>query len=180
MNKKIVLPACLIVSFLLLFNFQNVFAHETINVGDYEIEIGWVTEPAIAGQMNAVVVNVFTGDEEPVESVSDLIVSVEYGGQSKTLTLQPLGEDTPGQFVAPILPTIPGQYTVKLGGKLGDTVVSAEVQPEAVEIPDTVQFPLVDSSQSSGLDITGWLAILGVLLGLAGVGMSFMALRKNH
>ena len=132
MNKKIVLPACFVVLFLLILNFQNVFAHEAINVGDYQIEIGWVTEPAVAGQMNAVVVNVSTADEAPVEDVSDLVVSVEYGGQSKTLTLQPLGEDTPGQFVAPILPTIPGQYTIKLGGKLGDTAVSAEVQPEAV------------------------------------------------
>ena len=180
MNKKIVLPASLIVLLVLIFNFQNVLAHETINVGDYQIEIGWVTEPAIAGQMNAIVVNVFIGDEEPVEDVSNLVVSVEYGGQSKTLTLQPLGEDTPGQFVAPMLPTIPGEYTVKLGGKLGDTDVSAEVQPEAVDVPDTVQFPLVEaSSQNSGLGVTGWLSIVGVVLGLAGFGMGFMALRKK-
>lgn len=179
-NKKIILPACFIVLFLMVFNFQNVFAHEAINVGDYQIEIGWVTEPAIAGQMNAVVVNVSTADEQPVEDVSNLVVSVEYGGQSKTLLLQPLGEDTPGQFIAPILPTIPGEYTIKLGGKLGDTDVSAEVQPEAVQIPDTVQFPLVEvSSQNSGLGMTGWLSILGVILGLAGFGMGFMALRKK-
>jgi len=180
MNKKIILPSCFIVLFLLIFNFQNVFAHESINVGDYQIEIGWLTEPAIAGQMNAVVVNVFTGDEEPVENVSDLIVSVEYGGQNKTLTLQPLGEDTPGQFVSPILPTIPGQYTIKLGGKLGDTDVSAEVQPEAVEIPDTIQFPLVDaSSQNTGFGMTDWLAVLGIVFGLAGMGIGLMALRKK-
>jgi len=180
-NKRIILPVCIVVLFFLIFNFQYVLAHESITVGDYQIEIGWVTEPAIAGQMNAVVVNVFTGDEEPVENVSDLVVSVEYGGQSKILTLQPLGEDTPGQFVAPILPTIPGQYTVKLGGKLGDTDVSAEVQPEAVEIPDTIQFPRVEaSSKSSVFGITDWLAVLGVILGLAGIGIGWMALRKNH
>jgi hypothetical protein len=30
------------------------------------------------------------------------------------------------------------------------------------------------------LGVTGWLAILGVVLGLAGFGMGFMALRKNR
>jgi hypothetical protein len=181
MNKKIVLPACLTALILLMLNFQLAFAHETIIIGDYQIEIGWVTEPPIAGQMNAIVVNVSKGAEQPVEDVSDLIVSVTYGGQSKTLTLQPLGEDTPGQFAAPILPSIAGQYTVRLSGKLGSTDVSANVEPEAVQIPDVIQFPLVEaSSQTPGFGLIGWLALLGVVLGLAGIGVGVMALRKSR
>ncbi|MCB9112952.1 MAG: hypothetical protein H6634_17045 [Anaerolineales bacterium] len=180
MNRKFLVSACFIALLFLFLNFQLAFAHEAVNAGDYVIEIGWVTEPPIAGQMNAIVVNVSKGEEEPVEDVADLTVSVKYGDQTKLLTLQPLGEDTPGQFVAPILPSIPGQYTVVLGGKLGDTDVSAEVQPEEVAIPDTVQFPLQPTAdQTSGLGLAGWLGVLGVLLGLIGIGLGAAALRKK-
>ena len=98
-------------------------------MGDYEIEIGWVNEPPVAGQLNGIeisVSNTSTGEAQPVEDVSSLTVTISYGGQSKELTLEPLGEDTPGQFEAPILPTVPGQYTIAFGGQLGDTAVDAK------------------------------------------------------
>jgi len=180
MNKKIILSACFIASFLLVLNFRFVFAHEGITIGDYDLEIGWLTEPPITGQMNAIVLNVTKGEEEPVEDVSNLTVSVSYAGQSKALILQPLGEDTPGQFIAPILPAAQGQYSVHLGGKLGDTDVSADVEPEEVQSPVGIQFPIVDaSSQNSGLGLTGWLAVLGLIFGLVGTGMGLMALLKK-
>jgi hypothetical protein len=181
MNKRIVLPACVTALILLILSFQPAFAHETITVGDYQIEIGWFTEPPIAGQMNAVVVNVSKGEGKPVEVVSNLVVGVAYGDQSKMLMLQPLGEDTPGQFVAPILPSIPGQYTIQLSGKLGDKDVSAAVEPEVVQTPDVVQFPLVEAStQNAGFGLTDWLALLGIVLGLIGIGVGVMALRKSR
>ena len=179
--KKIIFPACFVALMLLIINFQFVFAHETITVGDYQIEVGWLTEPPVTGQINGIIVNVSQGEEEPVENVSNLVVSVTYGGQSRTLALQPLGEDTPGQFVAPILPSIPGQYTVNLSGKIGDTDVSAEVEPEEVDTPDAIQFPLVEaSSPSAGFGLTGWLSLLGVILGLVGTGLGLAAFRKNR
>ena len=181
MKNKIVIPALALMLLLLALNFQFVFAHEGITIGDYDLEIGWLTEPPITGQMNGIIVNVTTGDEEPVEDVSNLTVSVLYAGQSKALILQPLGEDTPGQFVAPILPAAQGQYTVHLGGKLGDTDVSADVDVEKVDSPIAIQFPIVDaSSQSSGFGLTGWLSIVGIILGLAGTIMGGMALRKKN
>ena len=142
--KKNFSIASLMAFIALAVSVQIAFAHTSVTAGDYTIEIGWVNEPPIVGQQNAIVVNVSTAsDNQPVEDVSNLTVGVSYGGQSKTLTLQPLGEDTPGQFVAPILPTIPGQYTVNLGGKLGDTDVKLDVQPEEVDAADTLQFPSV-------------------------------------
>ena len=90
-------------------------AHTTIIVGKYAIEIGWVNEPPIAGQPNDVVVNVAGAPVEgstPVAGaapaiapdsidISKLIVTAEYGGQSKQLTIQPLGEDTPTEPASP-------------------------------------------------------------------------------
>lgn len=183
MNKKKLWTAGLISSFALVLNFQLALAHEHVTVGDYEIEYGWLNEPVIVGQMNAFVVNISDtsgGEAQPVEDVSALTVTVSYGGQSKTLTLQPLGEDTPGQFVAPILPTIPGQYTLTFGGELGDASVNnVEVEPEEVETADVLLFPNVTSTEeSANPGVTNWLIYLSLLIGLIGLGLGVMSLRK--
>jgi len=178
-KKKFFIPAGLIALFAILLTYQTAFAHTAITAGDYTIEIGWVNEPAIIGQQNAIVVNVSTtSDHKPVEDVSALIVAISYGDQSKTLTLQPLGEDTPGQFIASILPTLPGQYTITLGGKLGDTSVSSQVQPEEVQSADILKFPVVEIVQPAVN--TDWLAWIGALLGLIGIGLGITALRKTR
>ena len=180
MNKKLFVPACLLALIALLASYQTALAHETITVGDYEIEIGWANEPPVVGQQNAIVVNVSdtsSGEAQPVEDVSSLTVAISYGGQSKELTLQPLGEETPGQFVAPILPTVAGQYTVTLGGKLGDTAVDAQVEPEEVEPADTLQFPSA-AAQSANVGMMNWLLYLSLLVGLIALVLGVMALRK--
>jgi len=172
----------LIALLAILTSYRLAFAHESITVGDYTVEIGWVNEPPIVGQQNAIVVNVSTTkDNKPVEDVSGLIVAVSYGGQNKTLTLQPLGEDTPGQFIAPILPTVPGQYTVNLGGKLGTTDVKADVQPEEVQSADVLQFPSVaGSDQSVNVGMINWLIYLSLLIGLIALVLAVVALRKSR
>ena len=185
MNKKLFVSAGLLTILALVLNFQLVFAHESITVGDYTVEVGWLSEPPIVGQQNAVVVNVSTtSDGQPVEDVSSLTVTISYGGQDKTLTLQPLGEDTPGQFIAPVLPTVAGKYTVKLGGTLGDTAADAEVEPEEVEPADTLQFPSVASAasaqQSTDLGMLNWLTYVSLLIGLIALILGVMALRKSR
>ncbi len=183
MNKRLMIGAGLLSIVALLLNFQLALAHETITVGEYTLEIGWQSEPPIVGQQNAIVVNVSTtSDEQPVEDVSSLTVTVSYGGQDKTLTLQPLGEDTPGQFIAPILPTVAGQYTLKLGGSLGDTAVATQVDPEEVQPADALAFPSVASAESAqqsvDLGMMNWLIYLSLMVGLIALVLGVMGLRK--
>jgi hypothetical protein len=182
MKKRFFVTANLLALIALLTSYSIALAHESVTVGDYTIEIGWVSEPPIVGQQNAIVVNVSTtSDEQPVEDVSALTVTVSYGGQNKTLNLQPLGEDTPGQFVAPILPTVPGQYTVSLGGKLGDTDVKVDVEPEEVEAADVLQFPSAASGEpGANLGMLNWLLYLSLLIGLIALVLGVMALRKSR
>ena len=164
----------------LTLNFQLVLAHEEIIVGDYTLEIGWLSEPPVVGQQNAIVVNVLTSSsDQPVEDVSGLTVTISYGGQNKILMLQPQGEDTPGQFVAPLIPTIPGLYTLKLGGTLGETAVNAEAEPEEVENADTLQFPNASAAQKGTTPgVTSWLVYLSLLIGLIALVVGVVALRK--
>ena len=187
MGRKIFWTISLFVIASLVIHVQAVSAHTTVKVGKYQVEIGWVTEPPIVGQQNAIVVNASNGDSNGTPpdkiDVSGLKVDVIYGGETKMLTLQPLGEDTPGQYVAPILPTIPGEYTVRLSGNLGDsTNISGEVQPEEVESADELQFPKVANSQSQTAEfgLTGWLAVIGMVCGLVGLVVALVALRKNR
>lgn len=181
-DKPNFIIASLIALTALVLTFQPALAHESITVGEYTLEIGWLNEPAIAGQQNAIVVNVSTtSDEQPVEDVSGLTLGIAYGNQEKSLTLQSLGEDTPGQFTAPIVPTIAGKYTIQFGGTLGSTAVDAAVEPEEVQPVDTIQFPsLADASQQSANSGAGdWLTWLSVLLGLVGIGLGVTALRRT-
>ena len=182
MNKKIYIAACLIALIALLASHQTALAHESITVGDYEIEIGWLSEPPTAGQMNGFEVsvsNTSSGEAQPVEDISSLVVTVSYGGQSKELTLEPLGEDAPGQYEVALLPTVAGQYTVAFSGQLGDTPVDAHAEPEEVSPADTLQFPSVESSdQSANAGATNWLIYLSLLIGLIALGLGVSALRK--
>jgi len=182
MKNKHIPAACLITLIALVLNFQLAFAHEHITVGDYEISVGWVNEPPVAGQANGIeigVSNISTGEEQPVEDISSLTVTISYGGQSRELALEALGEDNPGQFEAPILPTIPGQYTITFGGQLGDTPVDAQVEPEEVAPADTIQFPAVEASiQSADLGMMNWLIYISLLVGMIALVLGVMALRK--
>ena len=159
-------------------------AHTTVHNGPYNVEVGWLDEPPIVGQMNGIVMNLSTNDAAatPVTtSTSGLTMTVSYGGQSKVLTLQPLGEDTPGQYVAPILPSVAGLYTVDVTGTLGTTAVKVEAQPEEVLSPDTVQFPSAAATSSgNSLGLAGWLGVAGLVIALAAVVLGILALRKSH
>lgn len=183
MTKKHFVAACLLSLLALILNFQFAFAHESITVGDYEIVYGWVNEPPIAGQLNGVEIFVndtSSGTEQPVEEqiIHSLVVELTYGGESKTLTLEPVF-DAPGAFDATIIPAIPGLYSLKFSGMLGDTPVDAEVELEEVQAADAVQFPgTASTDQNRGAGTADWLVWLSLLLALVGIGLGVVALRK--
>ena len=183
MSRKLFFIASVMVVIAVLFSFQIASAHTTIHVGDYDVEIGWVDEPPIVGQRNAIVVNVSnTKSTDAQVDISKLTVDVTYGGETKTLTLQPLSEDTTNQYIAPILPTIPGQYTVQLRGQLDTTDISSDVQPEEVVSSDTLAFPnaAAAQTQNNGLTWSQWLSIVALIAGLAGLILAWLAFRKAH
>lgn len=181
MKKSSFINACMITFIALLLNFQVTLAHEGVTVGDYEIVVGWVNEPPVAGQLNGIelhVSNTSSGAQQPVEDITSLTATISYGGQSKELTFEPVGEDAPGEFHAVLLPTIPGQYTVVFGGQLGDTAVDAHAEPEEVMASDTIQFPSPESTDQ-GSGAADWMVWLSLLIGLVGVGLGVAALRKK-
>jgi hypothetical protein len=173
-------------------------AHQTVTDQGYDIEYGWVNEPVIINQPNAVVINITkhatTTDTTTTPAdvdVSGLVISASYGGQIKTLALQPLAENTPGQFVAPMMPTVAGKYTLQLSGKIdGNAIDTIQVQPEEAQTPDVVQFPKgADANAAltaqlaaaqSQASTAQTIAIVGVVLGLIGTAAGVYALMRKR
>ena len=182
-------------------------AHQTTTDAGYDIEYGWVNEPVIINQPNAVVINITKHQDVSASGtttgtavtpaapadvdVSDLVLEASYGGQTKRLTLQPLGENTPGQFVAPMMPTVAGQYTLQLSGKIdGNAIDTIQVQPEEANSPDLVQFPkIADASAAMTAQLAAaqaqagtaqTIAIAGVVLGLIGTVVGVYGLLRKR
>jgi hypothetical protein len=87
---KMIVILCLLVGILLIANVA--LAHETITVGDYAVEYGWINEPAVVGQPNAVVINITSiisqaNSTSSEVDTSGLQISVVFGPQTKVLSL---------------------------------------------------------------------------------------------
>ncbi len=178
--------AGLALALLMAFSLVTIaWAHQTVTVGDYAVEYGWVSEPAVVGQPNAVVINLTlngaTASQDANVDVSGLKIQAVLGDQSKFLTFQPLGENTPGQFIAPITPMRPGKYTIHLSGSIGKTQFDTDVMPEEVQTADVVQFPVMSdpNASSSSLGMAGWLGIVGIVLGALGILLGGIALARK-
>lgn len=184
MRKRALQLACILGFMLVMLPAQVVRAHEHITIGNYEVVIGWLEEPPVAGQKNAVVLSITeqsSGTGLPAEDTASLEMMVAYGGQSRVLSLEPLGEDAPGRFMAPLVPTVPGEYTIILGGQLGDTAVDAQVHIEEVQPAETLQFPVPDTSVPTASPAWSlWLSLLAVVLGLAGIVLGVTAHRRTR
>jgi hypothetical protein len=130
-------------------------AHVVRQFGPYTIALGWLGEPTYVGEHNAIVAVVKDAAGNPVNDLAsgDLTVTVSAGGQSTAaLPLDPsydedTGLGTPGEYTADMIPTIPGDYTFHLAGKVHDTAVdetatSSDTTFNSVEDPASVQFPV--------------------------------------
>ncbi len=181
MKQNRLFLASILAAIFVLLGVQVAYAHTTIHVGDYDVEVGWTDEPPVVGQRNAIVVNVDNTKNADAEvDISKLTVDVAYGGETKTLTLEPLSEDTTNQYIAPILPMVAGQYTVQLRGQLDTTDISSDVQPEEVVPADTLAFPAAapSQSQSTSPTWTAWVSVIGLVVGLVALVLALLAFRK--
>jgi hypothetical protein len=120
------------------------FAHKIITVGDYDytLRISWLSEPAFVGEPNAVLVEIADGNTGTlVAAIPKLTASITVGGRKRDLQLYPLDATRPGRFVADVIPTVRGIYTLQLGGYLGADAVKVPVDLDEVEDARPVQFP---------------------------------------
>lgn len=163
---------------------QSALAHTRVEVGPYAIVVGWLQEPPIVGERNALIVEI-TENEQPVAGAeATLDVEVLYAGRTWRVNMNPTA--TPGLYTATLFPTVRGVYTTRLFGTLGSTAVDVQVDPEEVQPASNLQFPQplpdtialqeqVDQLQTELQSARTWALVgaggggLGILLGLIGL-----------
>lgn len=129
---------------ILVSGFSVAFAHKTVTVEQYEIEVGWRDEPPLVNQQNAIVFSITTEEGEGVKSgvtnaFRDLTATVKSGSVTKTLDI--LSDVRAGHYYSKIIPTKTGTLTVELTGSIEGVPVNEQVDIEDVESIDVIAFP---------------------------------------
>jgi hypothetical protein len=133
---RLVLPPVSAAALLLmLVGAPTASAHSAQEVGTFHVEIGWLTEPALVGQPNAVQLTIKDHDEKPLTDLGpdDLKVVVSTGGRdSDSLSLVAAfdveeGKGPLGEYDAELIPTSPGDYTFHVTGKIRDAAADLSV-----------------------------------------------------
>ncbi|MFB5617712.1 MAG: hypothetical protein ACE5Q4_03525 [Nitrosopumilus sp.] len=125
------------------------FAHTTVHVEQYEIEVGWGIEPPVVGIRNDLVLKIiergenegtFTGITSAFKNVD---ATVMFGGASKKIDIN--SDPKPGYYFSPIIPTKTGTYMVELKGDLHGTPIDIKIPVEDVEPTAVLDFPATSS-----------------------------------
>lgn len=126
-----------------------VFAHKTVYVDQYAIEVGWRDEPPLVSQQNAIVFAITTEESEGVStgvtnSFRDLTATIKSGSVSKQLDV--LSDSKAGHYYSKIIPTQTGPLSVELKGTINGVEVDELVEIESVESINVIAFPPTDAS----------------------------------
>lgn len=134
------------------------YGHTVDAVGEYRVEIGWMNEPVVSGETNAIEFYVSplipcpdiseaikcAGSQEFQNGVPGLKSTVKmkliYKGDSITLPLSP-DHDIPGKYYAFVNPTISGFYQANILGTIVDTPISLSMHPPKVAERAYIEFP---------------------------------------
>ena len=134
------------------FSIPFAYAHTTIEVGPYQIEVGWQDEPPVVGILNAITIDIREpGDVEGVSmgitsAFKNLQASVVSGGASKVLDINT--DPRPGHYYAKIIPTKIGSLEIKLQGEINGVKINNIIPVEDVESTSVLDFPATSGSSS--------------------------------
>ena len=133
-------------------------AHEHRDVAKkYTFVVGFLNEPAYAGQQNGMDLRIATIDptggvnSQPVEGAEkSLTAEVIYGDQTMPLTLEPVYNEK-GSYRGIFFPTVPGDYAFHITGTLDGTSIdetfrSSDGKFGPVEDPAPLMFPQVNAA----------------------------------
>lgn len=163
-------------------------AHDRAEVGDYVLIIGWVKEPVIVGERNALEFEV-TKDEVPVEGLESTInLTIFYAGQTFTANLNPT--DEPGIYSSEIFPTVRGQYEAMISGTIEGMDIDITMEPEEVTPASRLQFPEVlpdtrDLEQSieeltAQVQTARTMALVGIVVGVLGIAVGAFGIMRGR
>lgn len=133
-------------------------AHTVDSVGEYRVEIGWMNEPVVSGETNAI--EFYVSPLIPCPEILEAIKCAEsqefqngikglkktvkmqliYQDESITLPLSP-DHNVSGKYYAFINPTVAGYYQANMLGTIEDTSISLSMHPPPVAERGYIEFP---------------------------------------
>jgi hypothetical protein len=134
------------------------YGHTVDAVGEYRVEIGWMNEPVVSGETNAIEFYVSpliacpeiskaskcAESQEFQNGISDLRKTVKikliYKDESITLPLSP-DHNISGKYYAFVNPTVSGFYQANILGTIVDTPISLSMHPPKVSERAYIEFP---------------------------------------
>jgi len=133
------------------------FAHTTIEVEPFEIEVGWGVEPPVVGFRNDFVFDISEQGETAGLKVGiknafkNIETTAKFGGVTKILDI---GSDPrPGHYFSHVIPTKTGSYSIQLKGEINGVIIDVDIPIEDVESTAVLNFPPTSGS-SSDQDVT--------------------------
>ena len=135
------------------------YAHTVDAVGEYRVEIGWMNEPVVSGETNALELYV-----SPLTTCPDISIPLECANsqefqngieglrkllkvqfvydKTQTITLPLVADhDIPGKYYAFITPTVSGYFQANLIGKILDIPVNLSMHPPPIAERSYIEFP---------------------------------------
>ena len=155
--------ALAVVASSFVVNANVALGHERRNVGPYEFEVGFLTEPAFAGTINGIDLTVTDtrANNKPVEGVEKTLTAEVTSGGLRPLAITLVTRfDMPGQYAGYFVPTNEGTYTFRLRGKVESTDVDEKFESgpgrfNDVRSPSELQYP---TKVPTGADLAASLA----------------------
>lgn len=185
---RVVGTAVILTITLLAISTTTTLAHTRVEVGPYTIVVGWLVEPPVVGERNALTIEI-TEDGEPVSGAEDdLRAELVYGAQTFRTNLNPTEES--GLYTATIFPTVRGQYAVRLFGTLNGLEIDETIEPEEVFSADRIQFPepLPDTRElqkqittlENDVQTTRNFSFIAIAIGMLGLVVAIVAIVKSR
>ena len=202
------LPAAPIAALVqLLIACGTILAHEHRQVGEYEMIVGWIDEPAYVGYKNGVQLRLIDAAGKPVLDLGDeLKVTVVFGDQqTERAPLTPAFGATsgrPGEYRVTLIPTRPGLYAFHFAGaikgqKVNEVFTASPQTFDPVRDSSEIEFPAKDPTRADlalrlqrmapRLDRLAelaeqvkTLAAFGIVLGVVGVLLGLRASRGHR
>lgn len=157
----------LLFGFLALLSFGMItqsFAHTTVEVEPYEIEVGWGVEPPVVGFRNHFTFEISEPGDNPgvkvgvINAFKNLEATAKFGGVTKVLEIN--SENRPGHYFSNVIPTKIGSYSILLKGDINGVPVDIEIPIEDVGSTAILDFP---PSGSSDQDVASLKAAISSL-----------------
>lgn len=198
-RSRRILAAGMIALMTLALGAAVASAHEHREVGEYELTVGFWTEPAIADEPNGLSLDVQLGHGDegtPVEGLEETLqAEVLFGGETRPLELR-AAFGTPGRYRSDFIPSEPGTYSFRIYGsiegmELDETFTGGPDTFSEVESKDALNFPAVADSGAETVaavedaqdtaDSARTLAIIGIVVGVLGLllGAGGLVMARN-